>query len=97
MALRSSVHAGAPATTKRARPLRYLYASGANVAYSSSLEQSTTMSALASRAASSFYGVETEVVYDFISCTTKEVGGKLRARKTHGEVAYGEHEYYRLM
>ena len=47
-----SVQAGLPATTNCALPSSSRNASGAKVSYSSSLEQSTTMSALAATAAS---------------------------------------------
>ena len=46
-AFKSSMQAGAPATTNNCFPFIALYAAGANSAYSSSLEQRTITSALA--------------------------------------------------
>ena len=40
-----------------------------------------------------FYGLEAEVIDDFVTCAAEEVGGELSASETHGEVADGEHEY----
>ena len=99
MALRSSVQAGAPATTNSSAPSRYLNAAGANSAYSSSLEQSThdVGTLFKSCVNALFYSVKAKVVNDLIAGTAEEVGGELRAGKTHGKISDGEHEHFRTV
>ena len=54
------MQAGAPATTNKTLPFNKSYAAGANSAYSSSLEQRTTISAFALKLLYTFFnGFET--------------------------------------
>lgn len=94
-AFNSSMHSGAPATTRMALSPRRACASGASVAYSSSLEQSTTDVGFCCRGGvdTGLYRIETEVVDDFVSGTAEEVARELRPGQSHGQVADGQHEY----
>ena len=43
------------------------------------------------------YGIEAEIVDDFIAGTAEEIGGELSTGQTHGEVADSEHKHFRTL